>query len=1405
MKHRRLFRGLLLSVIVASVAFAEVPYSGEDSDFGIARRAGGVGLVDPYTGNLSFEIHDLSLAGAVGRYGLSWSRVATSRDPGRASFFGRGHNWSHSWQWDLAFSGEGEGAVATVREPSGAAYQFAQDTEGAWQPVSPAVKHKLRAEGEGFALQLLDGMRVSFALREGAAEGGGSFAAREVRDPQSNVWGLSYDDAGRLTQVSEPAGRTLSITYETLVSPTSGEEFIVIVQVNASDGEAVVYQYTFPEGGDYPVLSAVTYPDETQASYAYAAPRTEDRLLLESADDPHADRSIRGRLFVYRSEPEAAFGQLHEIRTRDGEGLFYRLEADPETVPEDRHYAITLDNGAVTYQTYNPGGNLAETIDGSGYTFKTEYDSDGRGQRSTETNELGDVTTYEHDSNGHLIKTTFPDGFSRLQTWDDRGHMLSETDELGNTTTYTYDQKGHLTGLAYPDGSTLSATHNEFGQLLSTQQQNGGVVSFAYDERGLLIEKTNQLGGVASYTYDSHDRLASVTDERGNTTEYKRDAVGRLTQFTYPDGASANVEYDNFGEIVHVVDPTGVEHRFVYDELGREVKSIGANGEVFKTEYAPIGSLAPAEHHPVKQLSPLGRVISMEYDAKGRLMARTTAANTPVASTKHMTYDGAGRLISETDPAGRTVLYNYDKRGRRTQTTTALNHSTTVVYDAVGRKLSETDAAGNVTQWTYDSLGRGLTKTDANGETTTREYDAAGHLITLTDAKGDVHRFEYDLMGNQTALIYPDGSKESSTYDTSGLTLSFTNRSGATRTFEYDNRGREIHSEWSDGTQAVTKAYDAAGRMTLEDNGVSRISFTYDASGRLASQTQDISDVVSDGAFDPEPRTVTYGYNDDGERTTLGYPDGSFISYEYEAHGWLSRILAQGNEPPLASYNYDSVGNATQIPRENTIVTLKAFDDENHLISIVDKASTAQSPINQLSYNYNAVGNRTETERILNLESDSAMQIQEKYSYDAIHQVTGVETVETGTSSTIQFTYDALGNRITVDENGTVTHYAANELNQYTQVGDFSPSYDGNGNLAGMGDWLYRYDALNRLVSATNGTMTAHFWYDARNRVVARSYQAAAAEQPTLTLNTYDDWNLIEERDEMGAQKARYVHGPRIDEIVVMQNEHGTFYPQHGFLGSVTMLTDKDGKPVERYRYSATGEVSIYDAIGTKLAASAIGNRWMYSGREWLPEVGLYDYRNRVYSAQLGRFLQSDPVKFHAKDLNLYRYVNNNFTTLNDPNGLTAGGVSLKVDFSDLGALSFSISFVWDDQSNYDVLVTRGEGVSIGTPGASLSLNYLITNADSIHQLLGDTTAIGMSGALPTFLYFEKEWLWGDNYLGTSGGVGIGTPGGSGNYTESRTWTLKQALENTVKSTVGPTYRGSSKFELTNSCHGNMC
>ena len=82
------------------------------------------------------------------------------------------------------------------------------------------------------------------------------------------------------------------------------------------------------------------------------------------------------------------------------------------------------------------------------------------------------------------------------------------------------------------------------------------------------------------------------------------------------------------------------------------------------------------------------------------------------------------------------------------------------------------------------------------------------------------------------------------------------------------------------------------------------------------------------------------------------------------------------------------------------------------------------------------------------------------------------------------------------------------------------------------------------------------------------------------------------------------------------------------------------------------GKATIANSLGTVLPATAQGNRFMFTGREFLKEVGLYDYRNRVYSQELGRFLQTDPIRFLGEDINLYRYAGNSVTLFIDPSGL---------------------------------------------------------------------------------------------------------------------------------------------------------
>src|SRR5205085_11609340 len=80
--------------------------------------------------------------------------------------------------------------------------------------------------------------------------------------------------------------------------------------------------------------------------------------------------------------------------------------------------------------------------------------------------------------------------------------------------------------------------------------------------------------------------------------------------------------------------------------------------------------------------------------------------------------------------------------------------------------------------------------------------------------------------------------------------------------------------------------------------------------------------------------------------------------------------------------------------------------------------------------------------------------------------------------------------------------------------------------------------------------------------------------------------------------------------------------------------------------------IGAYDAQGLWAGYSLFGIRFLFTGREWLSDVKLYDYRNRMYQPELGRFMQPDPKEFGPGDYNLYRYCHNDPVNKNDPFGL---------------------------------------------------------------------------------------------------------------------------------------------------------
>jgi len=79
---------------------------------------------------------------------------------------------------------------------------------------------------------------------------------------------------------------------------------------------------------------------------------------------------------------------------------------------------------------------------------------------------------------------------------------------------------------------------------------------------------------------------------------------------------------------------------------------------------------------------------------------------------------------------------------------------------------------------------------------------------------------------------------------------------------------------------------------------------------------------------------------------------------------------------------------------------------------------------------------------------------------------------------------------------------------------------------------------------------------------------------------------------------------------------------------SITAVSDGGGSVVERYAYSAYGQVTIADASGSVISNSAIANRYTYTGREWDETLGLFYFRARMYDPKAGRFCGRDPITY---------------------------------------------------------------------------------------------------------------------------------------------------------------------------------
>jgi RHS repeat-associated protein len=665
-----------------------------------------------------------------------------------------------------------------------------------------------------------------------------------------------------------------------------------------------------------------------------------------------------------------------------------------------------------------------------------------------------------------------------------------------------------------------------------------------------------------------------------------------------------------------------------YDVASRLVGTIFAD---------PDGS-GPIHYAAIRNTySSLGLLATIE---KGELATWQSQAISPaqwsgftVYSRADFTYDKWGRKLTEqtsgvvsgvSTPAALTQ-YSYDTYGHAQCVAVRMNPAIYVSLPASACAQATPQGSqgpDRITQTTYNVASRPMVIQKGVGTSSVINYasyaygvgtpnNAMGPQQSVTDANGNLSFYSYDPYLRLQAQYFPSknatGQYDSADYEQYGYDLngnrtSLKKRDGTVISETFDELNRVTLKHYSANATDVYFGYDLRGLQTYARFGSSTgvgVTTTYDGFGRVIQSSSNVSGATL---------TVTSGYDADGDRTSITHPDGNYFTYSYDG---LDRVnlISENGAATLASFVYNSQGKISTLTRGGVVgsgvaATALTYDPVNRLQTLShDLDGTATT--NDVTYSFTYLpSTQIGTRNISNGE----------YAYSS------------GAVSTV---------------------YMVNGLNEYSAIvgsPSSNPTYDANGNMTYDGVTSYSFDAENRLTHAVNG-LSMNASYDPMGRLS----EFDAGTQVSETQYLYDGDALIGEYSSTGALLRRYVHGPGVDVPLVWyqgatvgSSSRSYLFADH--LGSITAISNAGG---------TTTRVNTYDIFGNP--ASGNGGTFQFTGQMYISQLGLYYYRARYYSPQLGRFLQTDPVGY-KDDFDLYSYVGNDPLDRTDPSGLKCQG-----------------------------------------------------------------------------------------------------------------------------------------------------
>ena len=730
----------------------------------------------------------------------------------------------------VPFVRQGDGTLINTTDPAYAGAVFTTNTDNT------------------SALRLRSGLTYQFA-NTGFLSG--------ILDPNGNSIVVSRNGQGEVSQVSDSLGRSLTFTYSSQHPPLIGS-------VQDSAGRTVNYTYT-------PAFQLASFTDASGGVWHYAWDTAGN---LHSVTDPR--------------------GVVTEQNTYDNNGrVISQTQADGSTIQ-------------LSYTYYNPtvpaNSPILTTTETDQLGHQTVYRFNASGYLIQVTDPNGQVRSFNRAGGTNFVLGVSGPGFCEVCrdpaqgdvsfTYDSRGNLLTQTDSLGNTTTYTYestfnrvtsmpdpaggatqyayDTHGNLTKITDPDGNQTNIAIGLFGLPLQVIDGANQTISYQYDVSGNLIGIQDPLGETTTFAYDSLFRPTQVTDPSGVPSFRTWDALDRVIRQTDGNGGITAFTYDSVGNLLTVTDPRGSQTTYVYDSLSRITKRSDGLGRQEQFTYDGLGNLTG---HTDRR----GQHAQFTYDPVNRLTIETY----PDASISR-TYDANGRPVQINDSQGGVFAFQYDSAGRLTNTVSPVG-AVTYARDAAGRMASRQVTGAPKVTYQYDAAGN-LTQASMPQASVNLGYDARNLLSSLTLSNGVSSAITRDALARVASIAHQAG-----------------NHTLASFIYGYDAAGNPASASDSVAqaftTQATTGAYNLGNEMTA----FAGQTFTYDANGNRLTASG------SNGSF-------TYTWDGRNRLQSIAQAGGPTTQFTYDfRRNPIQQSVTNNGATSTATYLLDQLTNVVAI------------------------------------------------------------------------------------------------------------------------------------------------------------------------------------------------------------------------------------------------------------------------------------------------------------------------------------------------------------------------------------------------------------------------------------------------------------------------------------------------------------